>query len=324
MSALNRYSLAQLPTPLYELSRLEGNLGGPRLFIKRDDLTGLGGGGNKVRKLEYLVADALAQGADTLVTSGAVQSNHARQTAAAAARVGLRCVLVLSGLCPSLKKGNIWLDQLFGAQIRWTGSLSVAQVVDDVVRTETAVGRTPYVIPYGGSSPIGAAGYVYAMEEMMAQAGAMHVQFDRIIFASSSGGTQAGLLVGAWLSGYEGEILGISVDKPADDLRRIVLALAPLVASAVGYGGSFDDAHLTVCDSYLGEGYAHPGSLECEAIQLMARTEGLLVDPVYTGRALGGLIDLIRTGKIGPAEAVLFWHTGGIPALYAFDQILNP
>jgi len=323
MPTLDRFSLAQLPTPLYELSRLGPELGGPRLYIKRDDLTGLGAGGNKIRKLECLVADALAQGADMLITSGAVQSNHARQTAAAAARAGLRCVLVLAGLGPNEKIGNTWLDQLFGAQIRWAGSLPVTQVLDDVVRTETAVGRKPYVIPYGGSSPIGAAGYVYAMEELVAQAVAKDMHFDRIVFASSSGGTQTGLLVGAWLTGFEGEILGISVDKSADDLRRIVLALAPLVASAVGYSGPFDDSRLSICDDYLGEGYACPGELEREAICLMARTEGLLVDPIYTGRALGGLIDLVRTGKIDSSESVLFWHTGGMPALYAFAQTLN-
>lgn len=313
-----RLSLAVLPTPLQPLPRLAEALGGPRLLVKRDDLTGLGLGGNKVRKLEYLVADALAQGATTLITAGAPQSNHARQTAAAAARCGLECVLVLGPIAPPEMTGNLLLDRLFGARIRWAGTRDRFAVMDEVAAEERAVGRTPYIIPYGGSNAIGAAGYLQAMGELARQAEEQGVTIDHIVFASSSGGTQAGMVVGARAHGVSARILGISVDKDAPTLRRTVYDLALLTAAHHGVPLDLAPEDVHVNADYIGGGYAVMGAVEREAIRLVARSEGLVLDPVYTGRAMAGLIDLIRRGTFTPEETVLFWHTGGAPALFAY------
>lgn len=312
-------SFALLPTPLQELTRLSTALGGPRLWAKRDDQTGLAFGGNKTRKLAYLVADALAQGADTLITAGAVQSNHCRQTAAAAAQAGLACALVLRGRAPAHDTGNLLLDRMLGAQVHWAGAEDRAEVMRRVAADLERAGHKPYVIPYGGSNALGASAYAMAMQEFALQARALDVRFDRVVFASSSGGTQAGMVVGARAFGYAGEVLGISVDEPADKLRAHVARLASETAALLelDFAVTPDDVHVN--DGYLGGGYAVMGLPEREAIALAARTEGLLVDPVYTGRALAGLIDLIRKGAIGKDETVIFWHTGGQPALFADD-----
>jgi D-cysteine desulfhydrase family pyridoxal phosphate-dependent enzyme len=315
--------LGHLPTPIEPLTRLRVVLGGPEIWVKRDDLTGLATGGNKVRKLRFLMADVLRQEAEVVMTTGAQQSNHARQTAAAAARFGLACVLVLGGDPPSAApQGNYLLDRIVGAEVRWAGDTPIPQALMEEAAREREAGRRVYVVPYGGSNAVGVCGYVEAMAEVWAQA--PNVQwFDKIIVASSSGGTQAGLLVGARALGYEGEIHGISIAEPAPVFREQIathanhsiqhlgLAIPPIVADDV-----------TVHDAYLGGGYGVVGGLEREAIALAGQTEGLLVDPVYSGRALGGMIDLIRRGEIGPGERVLFWHTGGTPALFAYaDEI---
>jgi D-cysteine desulfhydrase family pyridoxal phosphate-dependent enzyme len=295
---------------------------GPRLYIKRDDQTGLAGGGNKTRKLEFLAADALAQQADTLITVGAPQSNHARQTAAAAARLGLRCILVLRGHAPTRITGNLLLDHLLGAQVVWSGDRSREEVMEEIVAEERAAGRRPYAMPLGGSTPLGAAGYVLAMLELKSQMGKDGLSFDRIVFASSSGGTHAGLVVGAQLTGYRGEVLGISVDEELDHLRATVARLATQTAELVGQPHSYEPSHISANANYLGAGYAIMGQPEREAIKLFAQTEGILLDPVYTGRAAAGMLDLIRRGAIGKDEAVLFWHTGGTPALWAYAEQL--
>jgi len=317
MKELAALPLALLPTPLQELARLSAALGGPRLWTKRDDQTGLAFGGNKTRKLAYLVADALAQGADTLITAGAVQSNHCRQTAAAAARAGLACALVLRGTAPAHTTGNLLLDRILGAQVHWAGTEDRAEVMRRVASDLERAGHKPYVIPYGGSNALGASAYAMAMQEFVAQAQAAGVRFDRVVFATSSGGTQAGMVVGARAFGFAGEVLGISVDEPADKLRAHVARLASETAALLelDFAVTPDDVHVN--DGYLGGGYAVMGPPEREAIDLAAHTEGLLVDPVYTGRALAGLIDLIRKGVIGKGETVVFWHTGGQPALFA-------
>jgi len=314
----DKVSLALLPTPLQELTRLSQHLGGPRLLVKRDDLTGLGLGGNKVRKLEYLVADALAQGSTTLITAGAPQSNHARQTAAAAARCGLGCVLVLGPIAPPELTGNLLLDHLFGARVRWAGARDRQAVMDEVAAEERAAGRTPYVIPYGGSNAIGAAGYIEAMAELARQLRERDLAVDHVVFASSSGGTQAGMIVGTQAAGLRAHILGISVDKDAPTLRRTVYDLALLTAAhhGVGLRLTMDDVHVNA--DYTGAGYAIMGAPEREAIRLVAATEGLVLDPVYTGRAMAGLIDLIQQRAFARDETVLFWHTGGAPALFAY------
>jgi L-cysteate sulfo-lyase len=314
-----RFPLASLPTPVEFLPRLTKALEGPRIYIKRDDLTGLAGGGNKTRKLEFLVADAMARNADTLITLGGAQSNHCRQTAAAAAKAGLRCILVLRGDPPAECTGNVLLDHLLGADVRWSGAMSREEVMDEVVSEERAAGRNPYPMPLGGSTALGALAYVLAMQELLSHAGA---QFSRIIFASSSGGTHAGLAAGAHLEGFRGEVLGISIDENLEPLQEMVANIASAALRLVGSLHSFKPADIHANADYLGEGYAVMGLPEREAIQLFARYEGILLDPVYTGRAAAGTIDLIRRHIIAKDEAVLFWHTGGVPALWAYAREL--
>lgn len=311
---LPRLRFAHLPTPIEELPRLRQQLGGPRLLVKRDDQTGLATGGNKTRKLEFLTA--AAQGCDTLVTAGAVQSNHCRQTAGAAARCGLRCVLVLRGEPPLEASGNLLLDLLMGAEVRYvTGSLD--EELPAVVESLQAEGRRPYLIPYGGSNPVGASGYVAAMEELVGQLRERGERVDHVVLASSSGGTQAGLAVGARALGFEGQVLGISIDTPAGKLQERLAALANDTARFLGLDLELRPDDLLVNDDYLGDGYGVLGQLERDAVRTLARTEGLLLDPVYTGRAFGGLLDLLRQGIFGDDETVLFWHTGGFLALCA-------
>ncbi|MCS7179061.1 MAG: D-cysteine desulfhydrase family protein [Anaerolineae bacterium] len=316
-----RVSIAHLPTPLEPLPRLTALLRGPQLWVKRDDQTGLATGGNKARKLEFLVAEALAQRADTLVTCGAAQSNHARQTAAAAARFGLACTLVLRGHPPAQAQGNLLLDGLLGAEILWAEDAPLAERMEEVAASLRARGRRPYVVPYGGSNPVGVCGYVAAMEELLAQAAREGLSFDYIVLASSSGGTQAGLAVAARALGYPGRILGVSVDLPADALRQRMAELANATADYLSLPLAFTLEDFVVEDGYLGGGYGVIGDREREAIRLLARTEGLLLDPVYTGRAFGGLMDLIRRGVFSPQERVLFWHTGGVAGLFAYPTL---
>jgi D-cysteine desulfhydrase family pyridoxal phosphate-dependent enzyme len=317
---LPRTPLAHLPTPVTPLERLTQALGGARIFIKRDDLTGLAGGGNKTRKLEFLVADALAAGADTLITVGAPQSNHCRQTAAAAAMVGMRCILVLRGDPPVSCTGNILLDKLLGAELRFSGTRSREEVMDEIVSAELKEGHNPYPIPLGGSTALGAVAFALAVEELLWQT---DVRFDRIVFASSSGGTQGGLMAGSHRLGFRGQILGISVDEPLERLREIVAPIARETIRLLGGSAAIGVAEVDASADYLGGGYGVLGDPEREAIKLFARHEGILLDPVYTGRAAAGMIDMIRRGVIGKDEVVLFWHTGGVPALWAYaDELL--
>ncbi len=308
-----RIVLAHLPTPIEPLPRLTKLLQGPRLFIKRDDLTGLGLGGNKTRKLEYLAADALAQGCRTLITTGAVQSNHCRQVAAAAARLGLGCILVLAGEDPGSRQGNLLLDELSGAKLVFVPKEERDQRLQQAFAQADEDGMQPYLIPYGGSNPVGVQGYIQAMQELRDQ----NLQPDWIVLASSSGGTQAGLVLGAKQTGFQGRILGISVDKSVNELTQTIMALANQTAAWLGIDKKIESEDVLVNDAYCQAGYGILQPVEAEAIRLFARTEGILLDPVYTGRAAAGLIDLIRKGFFSPNETVLFWHTGGIPALFA-------
>lgn len=312
MNALPRVDLGFWPTPVHELPRLGKALGGPQIFVKRDDLSGLAFGGNKTRKLELLCAEAMAQGAEMLITAGAIQSNHCRQTAAAAAKLGLKCKLVLIGDEPEHRSGNLLLDELLGAEVYWTSKTQRDQTLQTVAQEALTAGANPYAIPYGGSNPLGAAAYAYALEELLAQG----VQPDWIVFATSSGGTQAGLVAGAQVLGYSGRILGISVDESKTDLAPRVAELAQQTTALLGQPVDIAADQVLINDVYLGAGYAIMGNAEREAIHLFARHEGLLVDPVYTGRAAAGMIDLIRKGFFSKDEQVLFWHTGGTPALF--------
>lgn len=319
----NRVHLAHLPTRIERMERLSRHLGGPDILIKRDDQTGLATGGNKTRKLEFLVAEALAQGCDHLITTGAPQSNHCRQTAAAAAHFGLGCSLVLRGEAPRSLTGNLLLDKLLGAHLYWAGERPCTPVIQEVTAELQSMGRKPYIIPLGGSNVVGATGYVLAMEELTRQLASQNLNVDFIVFASSSGGTQAGLVLGAQVYGFRGHILGISVDHPAEDLQTQAAALATATATHLGLGPVSLAGKVDVNDDYLGAGYAMVDDTEREAIHTVGQLEGILLDPVYTGRAMGGLIDLIRWGAFTRGQTVLFWHTGGTAALPAFaDKLL--
>ncbi|MDD5264692.1 MAG: D-cysteine desulfhydrase family protein [Candidatus Bipolaricaulis sp.] len=326
LQALPRTRLAFLPTPLIELPRLSQRLGGPRIWMKRDDQTGLGLGGNKVRKLEYLVGEARVQGCDTLITSGAIQSNHCRQTAAAAAATGLGCVLALGGEEPTgAPTGNLLLDRLFGATIRWCGEDRKGERVPAVVEELRLAGRRLYVIPYGGSDDVGAMGFVAAMGELQAQLKEQSLAKVTIVVASSSGGTQAGMVVGTDLFGVSVRVVGIGIDKGEAGTGPYEARLAELagrLADRLGMPTRYTADRFDVRTGYLGGGYGVIGDLERRAIQLAAQTEGILLDPVYTGRAMGGLVDLIKDGAFKGDETILFWHTGGAPALFGRGEEL--
>ncbi len=319
---MNRLNFAHLPTPIEELPRLSAMLRGPHILVKRDDQTGLAFGGNKTRKLEFLVAEAQEQGARMLVSAGAVQSNHCRQTAAAAARFGFECTLVLTGNPPDRPSANILLDQLFGAQIVFVEDRADRdRVLRETFERAAQDGKQPYLVPYGGSSPTGALAYAYAMQELMAQ----NVEADWIVFGTSSGGTHAGLVLGQRLFGYAGKILGVSIDESEAWLKTHVSALASAASEKLGERIAFLPEDVLATDKYCRAGYGVFGEGEKEAIRLFAQAEGLLLDPVYTGRAAAGMIDLIRKGFFGRDETVLFWHTGGTPALFAdryADQVV--
>jgi D-cysteine desulfhydrase family pyridoxal phosphate-dependent enzyme len=322
---LPRVRLGHLPTPLHELPRLSKALGGPRIFVKRDDQTGLAAGGNKTRKLEFSVAEALRRGADTLVTLGAVQSNHARQTAAAAAACGLRCAIVLSGHAPQVATGNLLLDHLLGARIVFSGERAREQVAEEVVAADRAEGHLPYLIPVGASDEVGAAGFVAALEELKGQLDELQLRVHRVVFASSSFGTQAGLCVGAKALGFQAQLAGIAIDSTREELQAAVAEIAAPLARRIGLETSVLPDDVVGYDAYVGGGYAVLGQPEREAIQLVARHEGILLDPVYTGRAMAGLVDLVRRGEFGADETIVFWHTGGTPALFAYaEELLAP
>src|SRR5438094_1340187 len=314
MMNISRLHFAHLPTPIETLSRLSDSLDGPRLLIKRDDQTGLAFGGNKTRKLEFLVAEARDQGAETLISGGALQSNHCRQTAAAAARFGFECILVLTGEKPQHASGNLLLDQLFGTEIVYVADRKDRdRILQETFDRATKEGTKPYLVPYGGSNATGALGYAFAMKELIDQNGGA----DCIVFATSSGGPHAGLLLGQRIFGFSGRILGISVDEPEEWLKKEVSQLASATGEKVGERIEFTPADVLVNADYCDAGYGVVTEREREAIRLFARYEGLLLDPVYTGRAAAGMIDLIRKGFFKRDETVLFLHTGGLPALFA-------
>jgi D-cysteine desulfhydrase family pyridoxal phosphate-dependent enzyme len=322
MKPIPRLHFAHLPTPIEELPRLTKALDGPRLLVKRDDQTGLAFGGNKTRKLEFLVAEAQEQGAKMLISGGAMQSNHCRQTAAAAAKYGFECTLVLTGELPEQPSANLLLDKLFNAKIvpvpdRKDRDRILQETFDNAV----ADGKKPYLVPYGGSSPTGALGYAFAMEELMMQIKDFR-SLDYIVFGTSSGGTHAGLVLGQRVFGFKGKVLGISIDESEEWLKKNVSALASSASERLGERIEFDQADVSANADYCGAGYGVLTDAEREAVNLFAKYEGLLLDPVYTGRAAAGMIDLIRKGFFKKDETVLFWHTGGQPALFA-DKYAN-
>jgi D-cysteine desulfhydrase family pyridoxal phosphate-dependent enzyme len=314
-----RLHFAHLPTPIEELPRLSSALGGPRILVKRDDQTGLAFGGNKTRKLEFLVAEAQDQGARMMISAGAIQSNHCRQTAAAAAKFGFECTLVLTGQLTGKASANLLLDELFGAKIvNVTDRADRDRVLKETFDKAVADGRKPYLVPYGGSSTTGTMGYTFAVEEFMKQ----DVHADWFVFGTSSGGTHAGLVLGQRLFGYQGRVLGISIDESEEWLKTHVSTLASDASERLGERIDFKPEDVLANEQYCKAGYGVLTGAEREAVRLFAGTEGLLLDPVYTGRAAAGMIDLIRKGFFRKDETVLFWHTGGQPALFA-DRYAN-
>lgn len=319
-----RVSLAHLPTPLEHLPRLTEDLGGPNIYIKRDDCTGLGTGGNKTRKLEFLMADAQQKNATVIITQGAVQSNHARQTAAAACKLGMRCELIFEkrvtdASAPYLNSGNVFLDHLFDANIREVekGSDMDAEMAH-LAEELTAAGETPYIIPGGGSNKIGALGYVDSAMETISQANRQGLVIDHIVTATGSAGTQAGLVVGAKGTSSGIPVLGIGVNAPRDVQEEKVYKLALETAEYVGAPGIIEREDIVANCDYVGEGYGIPTEGMNEAVLLLARLEGILIDPVYSGKGMAGMIDLIRQGFFAGQDNLVFIHTGGSAALFAY------
>ncbi|WP_374275365.1 D-cysteine desulfhydrase [Brevundimonas sp.] len=323
-----RVRLAHLPTPLHPLPRLSDELG-IDLWVKRDDCTGLAGGGNKTRKLEFLLGEAFEQDADTLVTQGAVQSNHVRQTAAAAAQHGLKCTVILEERTGSkavdyVGNGNVLLDRLMGAEIRFVpGGSDMAAELERAADDVRSAGGRPYVIPGGGSNAVGALGYVDAARELVVQADELDLQIDRIVTGTGSAGTHAGLVAGLAVMGADIPVLGIGVRAPKAKQEENVLKLAREAATKLGRPDAVT-AEMVVADcDYVGEGYGLIDQGVIDALTLAARTEGLLLDPVYTGKAMKGLIALARAGKF-EGERVVFLHTGGAQGLAGYHGELEP
>jgi L-cysteate sulfo-lyase len=327
-----RVDLCHKPTRLEPMNRLADHLGGPRLYVKRDDCTGLAIGGNKSRNLEFLMADALAQGANTVITVGGVQSNHCRQTAAAAAKLGLKCELVLPhlsrfGSSTYDNSGNVLLNRLFGANLHITPDMDAATVrTSEVLDQVRDRGDRGYFIPAGGSTALGALGYVNAAWELAAQAQEQNLDIDYVVVTTGSCTTHAGLIVG-----FEGvdqapdldchpRVIGMSVFHRRDSALASVRQRVRETAKLVGLGEASLDEQVVVNDDYIGGGYGEPTGAMIEAVALAARLEGLLLDPVYTGKTLSGLIDLVRQRRFKATDNVVFWHTGGIPALFAYEE----
>jgi D-cysteine desulfhydrase len=316
-------------TPLERMERLSKLLGGPDLYIKRDDLLGLAAGGNKTRKLEFLVADALARGADTLITCGAVQSNHARLTMAAAAKEGLKCRLVLEERVPGSYKeeagGNNFLYQLLGVEAITVvpGGCDMMAAMEKVADEVASLGRKAYVIPGGGSNALGALGYVACAEEILAQTFDLDIHLDHIVCASGSAGTHAGLLVGLVGNNASLPLTGINVSRSRQEQEPKVHKLAEETAAIVGVTGGIPREAVTCLGDWVGPGYSLPTPEMVEAVRTVASVEGILMDPVYTGKAMAGLFGLIRQGRFRKGEQVLFVHTGGSPALYVYQPVLT-
>ncbi len=315
-------------TPLEHLPHLTQFMDGPHIFIKRDDLLGLSGGGNKTRKLEFLVAQALKEGADTLITCGAVQSNHCRLTLAAAVKEGLKCRLILEQRVPDSydpdASGNNFLFRLLGVEKVTVvdGGVDLAAAMQAEADELAADGRKGYVIPGGGSNPIGTLGYVSCAQEILAQAFQKGVHFDHLVCASGSGGTHSGMLVGMRAMGSKIPVTGISVRRPVPEQEALIGGLVTQTREFLGYPSDLMDGELTIFDDYVGPGYSIPTEEMAEAVRIFARVEGILLDPVYTGKAAAGLLDLIHKGHFKQGEKVLFLHTGGSPGLYAYQDVL--
>ena len=328
LSRFPRVSLAHLPTALEHLPRLSKHLGGPDIYVKRDDCTGLATGGNKTRKLEFVMAEALEQGADTVITVGAVQSNHVRQTAAAACRLGLGCEILLEHRIREpndlyVQSGNVFLDRLFGARLHeFPGGTDFDQAMSAIADDVETRGGKPYIIPGGASNPIGALGYVNCAMELLNQANERGLVIDHIVTATGSAGTQAGLIAGLNAMHADIPLLGIGVNAPRKVQEKRVYELAVETAELIGAPGVVTREDVVANCDYVGDGYGMVTKAMNEAVLLLARLEGLLFDPVYSGKALAGMIDLVENGSFDAAGNIVFLHTGGSAALFAYaDQL---
>ena len=328
LSRFPRVSLAHLPTPLELMPRLSEHLGGPNIYVKRDDCTGLGTGGNKTRKLEFLMADAVAQNADAVITQGAVQSNHVRQTAAAASKMGMDCEIVFEKRVedpsdPYINSGNVLLDRIFGANLREvTKGTDMDAAMEDVTQEVRGKGKTPYIIPGGGSNPIGALGYVDCALELMWQANSEGIVIDHVVHATGSAGTQAGLITGLKATNSKIPLLGIGVNAPRDVQEEKVYKLAVETSEYVGAPGVVQREDIVANCDYVGEGYGIPTTTMNDAVMLLARLEGLLFDPVYSGKGLAGMIDLTGKGFFAGVRNIVFVHTGGVAGLFGYADKL--
>lgn len=329
LAAFPRVRLGHFPTPLEFMPNLTKLLDGPNLYIKRDDCTGLATGGNKTRKLEFLVAQAIEQGADTLITQGAVQSNHARQTAAAAARVGMKCKILLEQRVTNASEeyeesGNVLLDRLMGGDIvaRFPAGTNMQQEMENLAAELRSAGGKPYIIPGGGSNPVGALGYVACAQELLTQSFETGLRIDQVVHATGSTGTQAGLVVGLRASNSGIPVYGVSVRAPKAKQEENVWNLVQATMDYMGLpAASVDRSDVVANSDYVGEGYGLPTDSMVEALRLAAEHEAILLDPVYSGKGMAGLIDLIRTGHFKKGENVVFVHTGGAVGLYGYRQL---
>ncbi len=321
-----RIRCGHFPTPLEPMENLSRHLGGPKLWIKRDDCTGLSSGGNKTRKLEFLMAEAMAEKADVVITQGATQSNHARQTAAIAAKLGLACHILLedrTGYADEAYNfsGNVLLDQLHGASIsKRPAGADMQKEMEILAAGLKAKGKRPYVIPGGGSNPVGALGYVNAALELLAQSMEMGLKIDCVVHATGSAGTQAGLVAGLAMLNSQIPVLGIGVRAPKDRQEANVFALAEKTCAYVGVPGAVKRSQVVANCDYVGQGYGIPTEGMVEAIKLVANKEGILLDPVYSGKGMAGLIDLIKKGHFAKDQNVVFLHTGGSVGLFGYPN----
>jgi L-cysteate sulfo-lyase len=330
LDILPRIQLGRLPTPLEKMRNLSRVLTIPELYVKRDDLTGIGYGGNKIRKLEYLLADALSKKADTVITTGGVQSNFTRATTACCTKLGLKTVLVLIGDEPEECRGNLLLEKLMGADIHFVsadsmdeGTRKADELMETLAENLKAEGHTSYIMPVGGSTPVGIAGFVRGFLELTEQMDALNISPQYIIVATGSGGTQAGLLVGKILKEATIRIVGIRVGKMFEPFCEMVLGKARETAQVLGVNKSISEKDVVCYSDFIGEGYDIPTREANEAIKLVARTEAVFLDPVYTGKAMAGLLGLVERGEISRDDTIVFWHTGGDPALFAGEELLG-
>ena len=329
LSRFPRLHFAHLPTPLEPLTNLSKALGGPNIWIKRDDCTGLAGGGNKTRKLEFLMADALDQGADTIITQGATQSNHVRQTAAIATKMGMPCHALLEDRIGSkdvdyIYNGNVLLDQLYSAHLtKFPAGTDMNATMEELSQQLQSDGIKPYIIPGGGSNHIGALGYVNCAMEILHQANAVSLKIDHVIHATGSAGTQAGLVTGFSGSNSLIPVLGIGVRATQEIQESNVFKLAERTAEYLGVPGAVKRDQVVANCEYVGEGYGIPAASTMEAIRMFARTESILLDPVYSGKGAAGLIDLIRNGHFEKDDNIVFIHTGGAQALFGYRDAFD-